>query len=753
MTVRNLYPGFRVFVFGEEITEDVTSISVTHQDGFAPSTAEIVLVNAGRTQANEHDAIISSTGQDRYIITEEDIFALFPDVDVDIQLAHLKTKADDFVQTFSTLGASKQATQQALQPITNTIRETTAEAADHIDRIVRETISTKVRDPLKRRVLLDKFSVIQEIDQPSFDELGNITTTNNRSLRHLRGEAFRYPFQVGDCIFHTNDPVRVFFRDPENPSVWYHMFAGWVSDWTESVDENNTKTVTLRCEDVSRILRYARITTNPGIFNIDAQRQAQDAVYRTFFSNGFANLSLTEFLYLVVFGSAPLGAEVRKQLSLGAGQDIPGPQTFQYERVGRNGNSATTVQASFDATGAFDFDRSVIAILAIDGQEPTQGFNENLNKRVMTITSLPEYLALADHRMYLSDIDNMILWERRDEAEDLKSQITVGPDGQPVISDNRAETSDLITLLGTRPELFPVEGRLIMLLPQSLGPNTNRNILLKDLCTVATETTWTTRLALIYTLMERIEFSFYASPRGDLICEMPLYNFEPDDFGTEEVTLERLRHVPANALIIDKEEKRGPYQKDYLIDKASTIGWERSFSDEHVRTGMLCWPSIFQGYSQLGEALQLGSRLELTILSTLVPQFGVRTEICDPKGLIVSPEGAKLYTEIQLAKWNADARSANVRALPRPSICFPNRPIEFTARSFVGTLRSVTHSIVWNSGMETTYNVNYLRAWAGQRNSLGKPVYEALGGDASHPLNYKVLFNPRSVETSTKGRG
>jgi hypothetical protein len=79
--------------------------------------------------------------------------------------------------------------------------------------------------------------------------------------------------------------------------------------------------------------------------------------------------------------------------------------------------------------------------------------------------------------------------------------------------------------------------------------------------------------------------------------------------------------------------------------------------------------------------------------------------------------------------------------------------MEFTARSFVGTLRSVTHSIVWNNGMETAYNINYLRAWAGQTNKAGRPVYEALGGDASQPLNYKVLFNPKSVDASTKTRG
>jgi hypothetical protein len=82
--------------------------------------------------------------------------------------------------------------------------------------------------------------------------------TNNPKTR----VTFDYPMYEGDCVFNSNDPVRVAFRDPFDPLVWYWMFAGFVDSFTEEYSEDQESIVTLTCTDVSKVLRYSVLQTN-----------------------------------------------------------------------------------------------------------------------------------------------------------------------------------------------------------------------------------------------------------------------------------------------------------------------------------------------------------------------------------------------------------------------------------------------------------------------------------------------------------
>lgn len=761
---RNYFPAWRVFVFGEEITDDVISVTATHQDGRAPNIAEIQLINAPTTDnSRDNFGSRSAAGGDRYVITQQDIRALYADVDLsEITLPDDKpTEADTITFAGGILGGILGGDFGAANRARNNYRKDqlhkAAARADAIDQAIRNRIEKAVDDPVKRGILLDKFSSIQRVSQPDFEQLGAVSTINNpKEIRRLQGQAHRYPFQVGDCVFHSNDPVRVFFCDPQSPEIWYHMFTGYVSDWTEEVSEDNVKTVTLVCEDVSRILRYARIATNPGIFDIDTVGTEVDTILSTFINKGFADLSLTEIMFLMVFGTSKLGEKIQQR----AGGSLDQLKTFKKTYVGRDGNT-TEVDISNDGAGSFNFSRSLITLLGAKGQEPASGFSEELNQRTVRLNNLAEYLALVDHQVYFSDLDNLAVdkpngatLERLNAA---KRGVARRPDGTPVISETRPGIPDVISTLGTNPDLYPVDGgRLLILAPQSLGPNTNRNILMLDPVSPATVTTWSTRLKIIYDLMERIEFSFYASPKGDLLCELPLFDFDSQDFAADNQRpedpvdlseLARLLKSIPGAITFADNEQRGPYPPRYVIPKSEMISHARSFSDEKVRTIMKGYPMIIQAYEEGGTTARVGDKPQITILDALIPQFGARAEQCDPKGIIASDRGMKLYTELKLNQWNADARSANMRALPRVSLCFPNRPLEFQERTFVGTIRSVQHTLVWGESMETVYNVNYLRGWSGQVNDAGKLVYEPLGGNASRTLNYKQLYAPDNVTT------
>lgn len=746
--VAELFPAYRVYVAGFDVTDDVLACRVECHDGRAPNVCEIELTNAGTDGFMATDSgSRSSAGIDRYIIEPSDIHALYDDVDLaNIQLPGQQLSlidaaraavaermeydgatADYFIDEEAILsgGATVNAVVADIGAKYNAakLQAAVVEYSDDIYREVRQRLERTIVDPVKRAVLLSKFGIAQEVSQPDFNTTGTMPTSTPRFLA-LQGRAHRYPFQVGDCVFHSNDPVRVFWRDPMRPKLWYHMFAGFVTDWVDRVNEDNDRVVTLRCEDVSRILRYARVTTNPGLFDIQYVRQHPDAVIHTWYNYGAANLTLPEFLFTLIFGTTDTGVDL-------PGIDLPGVQSFSYTRYQPFSGDPVTDFTVADAIGAFNYDRSFVALLPISGPEPKNTTAAKLRSRFIDIRDLAEYQALLDHEVRLADLDNMVA---RGAFSTARAQVRMYADGS-------AEIEDVVNAIGTNPALYPVDGgRVIMLLPKSLGV-ADRDLLLRDLVAPATQTTWTTRLKLIYDLVERIEFSFYASPRGDIICEMPLHDFQPDDFGTTSpVSLSRL------AVQLDLQgdrstaDTRGPFGPHYVIPRAETVEWDRSFSDEHVRTVVTGNDSVFKAYAQTGDTGKIGQQPQVARREALFPQFGVRQEQVDSRGLIATPEGMKLYCELVLNRLNADARSAHMTCLPRVQLMWPNRPLEFEARSFVATTRKVTHAIRWGQDIASTLDVNYQRGWSGQVTAAGRPIYEPLGGMASKPLNYALMW-------------
>lgn len=802
--IRAYFPAWRVFIFGVDVTEDVTRcvVNYTGSKSRAPSTAEIELTNGGtrgKLGQNDDDSLQPrpTYNNDRYVITENDILTLygaedelpnirFPDAkDVLEELNRSRSAVLDFSESSAALpslsealtilrpdlatgdaGTNEQIALANLGGLTaaefqqeaarrlvrinrareiteartaNQVLTRTAQSQTDLDRIIRERIAASILDPIKRRVLNRKFNIRQQLDvQPnlvdSFDQQAVAP------LPQLTGQALRYPFQVGDSIFHTNDQVRIFWRDPTTTDRWFHMFAGFVSDYTDIVDENDQRIVRFRIEDATRILRYARITTNPGILDIDQVAVATDSITRTFFNDGFANLTLPQFLFTVVFGANKAGT-----LELTGTSNIEGVRSFANLRVGVNDSSSSILLE--DAVGSFNFDRSFVAIFGpqdAEGQADRERGALSDQFPSATIDTLGQYQALVDHQVYFSDLRNLSLPETavQQRVTALQADIRKRADGTYV-------NEDIVKVIGEHPELFPVDfGRLIFLVPGSLGPGTNRDLLLQDIIGVNTQTTWRTRLGLIYDVMERVDFSFFASPKGDILCEMPLYDFEPDDFGDTSIDIGEFVNQRSNLRYdVETDRERGPFAPAYRVAKRDTQNWERSFIDENVRTQMVGIYSLIQPFAQLGTSADIGKVAPVNLYG-LMPQFGVRSEMIEPRGIIANENAARVYANVKLNQVNANAKQAKVEIMPRVQLGFPNRPMEFEERTFVATTESITHNLVWGlqGDMTTNIDVLYVRAWGGQTTGAGdtlRPVYEPIGGFASQALNYALRFGLR----------
>lgn len=776
MSVRNAYPAFRIFIFGEEVSQDCLSVTVNWADDTrAPSTAQFALSNKPTG---------TGVAQSRYVIEPEDIMALYPNdltptqvllPDVRSVLANdprFLSRAGQGISealngsltggfgallggALSDAGANLTAARNSvIQNATEQYNTLITSAENDLTTQVRQRLSG-VPDDVKRRLLLAKFDKAVRVEQPALTETGSQPISDIRRANSLKGTAARYPYWAGHPIFHSNDPVRIFFRDPFDGQHWYHMFAGFISDWTVSRGVNGEVTVSFVCEDVLRILRYARFVSNPGIFDIAQLKQDEDFVIRTFFNDNFANLSLTELLYTVIFGPVQAGTvdalQQQGNINLTDAQKYKSTGTRLYQRFAANGGSSDDQVPAFGC-GAFNYERSITCILG-----PTPTIPDDSMKALELLThearltgpdALGVYQAIVDHEVRSSDLDALLL---RGQTATPRSQLRQTADGDVTIS-------AVITEIGENPHRYPVDGgRLVILAPASLGPGTNRKILEKDFVNgFETQTTFKSRLFVLLGVLSRIEFCFYATPRGDILAEMPLYDFDPANFSAKEITPtltdsqatgaipDMIREIAAHGAV-------GPFEPHYRVARRDIMDSGQTFADEKIRTQFKTSWQALQSRANGITSDQFGAA-EVVTLRPLVPQFGLRDDTQPPPNYVASPEAAQVFAHLHLNKANADALTTQLDSLPMLRMG-PNRPIEVSDGTYMGTLRSVSRSINWEGhDMTQTVGINYTRVWDGLIDDHKRPIYNAIGGSASRPMNYGILFRSAFDAPSGKDR-
>ena len=561
---RNAYPAMRIFIYGLEVTEDVLTCTCNwSDDDRAPSTAEFVLANKN----------------DKYTMTPAEIALLNPEIDVELlQLTSFQQMATrsighaisdaiielgievEEINTFAVASNAANRAKASGQKRRNENQQVLSNAVGTLETSILHGI-TELLTPPKQDVVLSKFSQQQALSQAGIEETGDssyIETANPRRLAYLSGFAYTYEFVANAPIFHSNDPVRIFWRDPLDPSAWFYMHTGFITDWTRSVDVNNVNTLTIRCEDVLRDLRYSRITSNPGVLDIErAKVEGRDLVFRSFFNETFSGLTMPEIVYTIIFGPdtadtidrLPISESNREKFRAAKPRGttrtvVVGNGTIRTKEEG----SALTTTRSQLGVGSFNLNRSAIFFLgeeteAPDGEAPliTSSVVASREVRLVGDDSLGVYQALIDHQVLASDIDSMIVEEAQSDPT-VKSQIEKD---LRYDSSGKATPESVVGVIGRNPHIFPVDaGRVFMLLPASLGNKVSRRVILRDFVqSVATQTEFKTRLAVLFDMIERIEFSFYASPKGDLIIEMPLYDFEPRDWGEKPISEARARSL------------------------------------------------------------------------------------------------------------------------------------------------------------------------------------------------------------------
>jgi len=670
---------------------------------------------------------------------------------------------------------------------------------------------------IKRELLQDKFFRGKFISNDKFiflDDLNEEAEESNKTgfsrgpLPRLNGWAPRYQIYAGSCVFHTQDPIRIFLQDPYDPYVWYYGFTGYITDESDVLDVNGNKTVSLTCEDVTRPFKYSRFTINPQIANPEVLTLVTDTIIYSGLKEPFQKLTIPESILLQVFGgqetgitNEDLGIEAREPpVNSGGNENIRGEEIKYLPGV-----------------GDFDLKNSKIFIYG-DEQNPAFGPNWNgkkekgerkfldkLDNLIIRNFSLPEYQATVDLRVRYEDlrVDRGFRNESRIDAradklrfyEEVISQEQTdglgGDSGAFIQSIKDSPIWKTMSYIGENPDLYPIDGRVIMILPGSINPTTNTRVLMMDFSSFSvTETNFSSKFNILKMYAERLDFSLFATPRGDLLFEMPFYDFHPDDFNVDTslppgsnrnvyTFSRRLGGVLNDQSVWPTYKGDAPYEvfsgsgsksqssedsfpsyaHAFTISKNHQIGnYTRTFSDAAIRTLVTTSYFTLQNISGSESSRVIGTNIS-SVAESLVPSFGARHEIINSKGYIATPEAAKLYADIQLNKLNSAATQIQCDIDAKFDL-FINRPIRIEHKEILGTLRSVTHEVSIGSRNigTSTMQLNNARIWTGgidrTKNSIGseyRRVYEPIGTEASKAINYNTLFE-RSDEKDSEGK-
>jgi len=133
----------------------------------------------------------------------------------------------------------------------------------------------------------------------------------------------------------------------------------------------------------------------------------------------------------------------------------------------------------------------------------------------------------------------------------------------------------------------------------------------------------------------------------------------------------------------------------------------------------------------------------------LIPTLGGRPYDGGTAGFLEGDAAAEVFAAVQLNRLNAEARNIGVPIVTNFGL-MTNRPIFWRAKNYNANIVSAQHSIVWNSSLDTTVNLNQVRGWAGEYDSEGLPVYKHFGGDRA--FNLANILKTEKGEKGERGK-
>lgn len=644
-------PDYRVFIWGVDVTEDVFSVSTNLTIDDQISTATINIVN----------------DNEKWVLPKD-----FSILDV--------SKSGLLSVNFHGSMFGGTGSKESKNPTNATVA----------------TFAEKKRaNILSLNGLTEDFAFAQNLTGPPrpLDSRENAILTQFTNSKS-------FPYVVGQPIIQSNDPVRIFFKNPWNISLrtvpvqgttivsdalhdaviqtvdlpgppeleeeWYFGFTGYISTVTEDYDGLSDRSILrITCEDIRKLLRYMRTTTTPNIFKTNTPGVL-----------GLDNITGTK-----VITGKDLSDTVRKT------QDA-------IRNLGQSHANAGMVLVKTDESRTGDY--GAMDIWLFGDNDPSV---PDVLKTVGVLGFVPENKII---RQLKGNVGGTIESQMTDILELMYPKLT--------LNDVNMFGQDFS--LGTNNR----ENRLFVLIPDRGGFD-KQKFPWDWKVRVNYFSEFRSRLDIINEFVKLQDCIWYATQKGDIVLEFPQYEFIP-----------QAHDDPWSAILsVQNEWSRFALTQD----------------DRNIKSLTIVQAAFADGVSVLG-----GPPLAFAIHPNheLIARYGIREQRMEKPFYYSRENSASIDLVAQM--WqdlaNADAnRLQGLESLPNFRLG-PGRPIHFRFRDIVGICDFIQHTVIWGQMAQTTYGLRWLRFWDEAKNN-----YQRLGGNFT--FNWDDIKTPEGTRIRTSG--
>lgn len=489
----------------------------------------------------------------------------------------------------------------------------------------------------------------------------------------------RFSLNAGNLVFGVGDPVRIFIKHPykynvanmKKQEVWKYGFSGYITA-TNQVDllAKSAYTFSLSCVGAaSKLLALSRVTKGISYY-LDVIEEDDmallDMINGSGWTNMFAQLTLPQLLRTLVLGYNPTE----------------------------------------------DTDMAGLAISAEDQKtKPIAGIGRYTKGEIVKFND-PSFKLDTWHKNLNPDLT-------------IEEVTSIGE--KSGIDLNATEASRGKSFGGYAGETGPDTGKLYILLPDESLQDYKQIVNSSVQSTVSMQSEVTTRLDIIKEIVAgNAYYHCYETGKGDIVCEFPMYDFTPSDFGEIQPILE----------VTDK--------------KTSAIAsMTLSENDAKVATWVQATGDLTAFNTQVDNTTKMvvDTLTSITVLPNLIAKYGIRQVSINVPFIKNDKEGIRYIGKVLAAKILSQVRSASLNLELLLLDLLPNRPFYNSEGNYIGLIMGYDYNISYPQSSTTSLNVDYVRMASIDNN--GQLQFMAIGGVLHNPLNYGRMSNLEIPQSTT----
>lgn len=483
----------------------------------------------------------------------------------------------------------------------------------------------------------------------------------------------RWPFGYYRSVFHKNDPVRIFVHNPFTPDddSWVCAFTGYIQSYP--IDDDwimGNSTVNVSCYDLKSLMQKLRFQTNQVLHELPGNLAVDEGFFADFLresEGGAAMHRLSNQTYENIVSYILTGRFLPEWFDGYQDQSntnyVLASSSIMRERFGSIGMEAT-IQ---------DIDPTTSPPTGFDSPQVSTGSGGRIERTTNGVgqVSMGSVFRFPGELSSTEDKANFI--------EEWHKLGLFGGFRRPLTYREALQIGSETKVDGENP---PDRVNVHMLVPSmGSGLGTLEQIGI-DTQTQEGRREFATRYDMLDGYSEKIDFQWWINGLGNIMVEMPMYDWFPSDFGEWEPVFT----VDYHAISSNMGDESG--------DPPTAV---IARGDQTGHTNIQAGASMDNWVPRLGIAWA----------PTMVHRFGLtQAELNLP--FVTDPAVLRARALLELQKRLAEANQFSADFICRPLLT-PNRPLYFKPRERIGWTQSVSNSLAVLGECTTQAELNYTR--------------------------------------------